>query len=388
VTEEPFNHPGGRVPAPDGSPTAPSSLSPHGRSESDAAASGSPRDPLTAALAAAIDEHRVRRVPLQVLRSAFAAHDPTGATSSESRQRLAASLRELERDGKVVVPRSHKLFESHLQPALPTWVERPAAPRPVPVPRPARVWRPDLAAAAALASSDTDFDVLERVDDFLRRGGSTRPNVPHRERSLELFGHEKRLDALLRNRLFTSGALALDLLRCYQAPLPLTAQHTGDPGPDPALLIVENHATYASALRLARDRATAGAAALAVAWGAGNQLPQAIGGISQLSPTPAHVWYFGDLDEDGLRIAADAAAAARRAGLPPVRPAVPLYKVMLGGGLRQRSKVVEASAAWQLTEWLGDEGLRTAAAKVLADGHRIAQESVGYELLQQLAPWV
>ena len=124
------------------------------------------------------------------------------------------------------------------------------------------------------------------------------------------------------------------------------------------------------------------------AWGAGNQLPQAIGGISQLSPAPAHVWYFGDLDEDGLRIAADAAAAARRAGLPPVRPAVPLYQIMLGGGLRQRSKVVEASSAWQLTEWLGDEGLRTAAARVLADGDRIAQESVGYELLQQLPQWV
>jgi len=51
--------------------------------------------------------------------------------------------------------------------------------------------------------------------------------VPHRERSVQLFGNEKRLDALLRTKLFTSGALTLALLRCYAAPLPLTAQHTG-----------------------------------------------------------------------------------------------------------------------------------------------------------------
>ena len=102
------------------------------------------------------------------------------------------------------------------------------------------------AAAAALAATPAEFDVLARVDAFLRDGGSSRPFVPHRERSLEVFGNEKRLDTLIRTRLFTKGALTLDLLRCFQAPLPLTAQYVGRPCPrgdphDLLLAAVDHH---------------------------------------------------------------------------------------------------------------------------------------------------
>ena len=159
-------------------------------------------------------------------------------------------------------------------------------------------------------TAPTEFDILACVDAFLRDSGSNRPLVPHRERSLEVFGNEKRLDALMRTRLFTSGALTLDLLRCFQVPLPLTAQYVGQPGSNPQLLIVENHATYASVLTAARERIAEGAAGFGVGYGAGNQLPKAIGGAAQMDPPPAAIWYFGDLDVEGLRIAADAAAAA------------------------------------------------------------------------------
>ena len=91
----------------------------------------------------------------------------------------------------------------------------------------------------------------------------------------------------MRTRLFTNGALTLDLLRCFQAPLPLTAQYVGHPGSNPQLLIVENHATYASVLAAARKRVAEGAAGFGVGYGAGNQLPKAIGGAAQLDP-PAH----------------------------------------------------------------------------------------------------
>ena len=346
-------------------------------------------DPLVAALAATVAEYRVRRVPLTALRAAFARHDPTGVTSSDSRVRLLAAVTALAHAGTVTVPKSARLFESHLLPALPMWVERAATPRVSAPARPVRIWRPELAAAAEQARSSSDFDVLERVDAFLRAGGAHRPMVPHRERSVELFGHEKRLDALLRTRLFATDALTLDLLRCEQPPLPLTAQHTGDPGPDPALLIVENHATYASVLRLARDRAAAGAPALAVGYGSGNQLPSAIGGAAQLAPVPAALWYFGDLDADGLRIAADAARAAVRAELPALRPAVPLYRELLRVGTRQPGEpVIPAERAWQLVAWLAEPDLMGAAAAVLTAGERIAQECVGYERFAALPTWV
>jgi hypothetical protein len=60
------------------------------------------------------------------------------------------------------------------------------------------------------------------VDDLLARVG--RPTVPMRERSLELFGDEKRLDRLATTRVFASGALTLDLLRCHSVSIPFASQ--------------------------------------------------------------------------------------------------------------------------------------------------------------------
>jgi hypothetical protein len=342
---------------------------------------------LVTVLAAAIAGYRVRRVPLTALRVAFAQHDPTGAASSGARARLRAAIDELATQGRVVLPKQKQSYEAHVVPELPTWVERSAAPRAARPESPVRVWRPELAAAAELATAPAEFDILACVDAFLRDSGSNRPLVPHRERSLEVFGNEKRLDALVRTRLFASGALTLDLLRCYQPPLPLTAQYVGQPGSNPHLLIVENHATYASVLAAARERVAEGVAGFGVGYGAGNQLPKAIGGAAQLDPPPAAIWYFGDLDVEGLRIAADAAAAAINQGLPSIRPAAPLYQALLDGGVRQRGKkTLDETTAWKAAAWL-DDSLRSAAAAVLFAGMRIAQESVGYETLVRCAIW-
>ena len=107
-------------------------------------------DGLVTALAAAVVEYRVRRVPLRALRVAFAQYDPTGAASSSARARLRAAIEELAADGRIVLPRQKKSYEAHVAPALPTWVERSVAPRAAPAEIPKRVWRPELAAAAAL----------------------------------------------------------------------------------------------------------------------------------------------------------------------------------------------------------------------------------------------
>jgi hypothetical protein len=74
-------------------------------------------------------------------------------------------------------------------------------------------------------------------------------------------------------------------------------------------------------------------------------------------------------------------------GLPPIRPAAPLYQALLNGGLRQSGKkALDETMAWTATAWL-DDGLRSAAAAVLAAGNRIAQESVGYETLARCPIW-
>lgn len=351
------------------------------------AASDAKVDPLVSVLGATIKTYRIRRVPLDELRRAFAKHDPTGVTSSDARQRIADALEVLASGGSVTMPKQQKSYESHASPRLPKWVERTSVSR-AKVALPTRTWRPELAAAASAARTIIEFDVLSAIDGFLRDGGAARPRVPHRERSLQLFGDEKRLDALLRTKLFTGGFLTLDLLRCFQAPLPFAMQYVGELGQAPDLLIVENHATYASALSVARTRVRGGGEGIGVGYGVGNQFPNAVDGVTQLDPLPGRIWYFGDLDVDGLRIAERAASAARLLSLPRLRPALPLYREMIDSGRTQPSaRRCDEAAAWAATEWLEEPQMRQQAAGVLAGGERIAQETVGLEVLSRIDRW-
>jgi hypothetical protein len=131
-------------------------------------------------------------------------------------------------------------------------------------------------------------------------------------------------------RLFTSGALTLDLLACYAPPPPFASQHV--PGTDPTrLLIVENLATYTSFLTAFRSLAPHSRPDLHVGWGVGAAFEQSVLSIPLLEPTPASAYYFGDLDQAGLRIASNASAKAVAAGLVELRPLPAPYQFLLDG---------------------------------------------------------
>src|SRR5437899_12470544 len=103
-------------------------------------------------------------------------------------------------------------------------------------------------------------------------------------------------------RLFTSGALTMELLRCHLVPIPFVSQWV--PGsPDPqgtALLIAENHHTYASLLEVSRQYAAEGGPGRHVGYGTGSQFPSAVLTVPLLVPKPERVVYFGDVDLKGL----------------------------------------------------------------------------------------
>ena len=213
--------------------------------------------------------------------------------------------------------------------------------------------------------------------------------MPLRERSLELFGDEKRLDGLLGTRLFTSGALTLDLLRCHQVPVPFAAQWV--PGrPEDAggvtLLVAENHHTYASLLEATRAHAATGGPGRHVGYGVGGQFSAVVTSVTLLRPTPTRIRYFGDLDLRGLEIPARAAAAAVAAGLPPVLPAAALYEALIGHGRPAKTAPVADSAAATAAAWLGP--LAATASALLCSGRRMAQEAVGLELLLAHPEWL
>ncbi|NIK61463.1 Wadjet anti-phage system protein JetD domain-containing protein [Kribbella shirazensis] len=334
-------------------------------------------------LAELVEASPTQKVDLGVLYDAAVAFDRSLATAPDARSEIRTALDELVVAGVVILPASSRGYDQREQPPLPLWVRRPPRSRSGPRPKPVRVWPAVLEAAGRIASREDELAVLEVVAAFLRGGGGARPSVPVRERSLELFGDEKRLDSLVTTRLFTAGALTFELLRCHQVPIPFASQWV--PGAvDPrgtALLIAENHHTYASLLEVTRSHADRGGPGRHVGYGTGNQFPSAVLSMPLLVPQPERILYFGDIDLKGMQIPTVATLNALQAGLPAVVPAIPLYELLFAAPYRLPAKPVPADEATAVCAWLGE--LADAACAALVNGQRLPQEAVGYDVLSR-----
>ncbi len=324
------------------------------------------------------------RIRIEAYTAAFLAAEPTLVTSPERRVRLAGAIDELVEAGTLATSRA--LDRSELPP-LPRFVvllDRLADP---PVGRKAidYPWRPELAWAAHLPLRHSEFDALRAIQAFLRDHTADVPPVPTGERSLELFGDEKRLDSLRRNRrLFAPGRLSLEMLRARLYAPPFAYRRVG---PGPVALVLENVATYHSALSTIPAEAPVGL----VVFGAGANFSASVCYFEELAAEGAaasirEIRYFGDLDRRGLEIPVAADAAAREARLPAVRPAVGLWARLLRVGQRGPHPPVDPSTAERLVAWL-PASLRSTAREVLVSGARLAQEAVGTNLLASDPTW-
>jgi hypothetical protein len=209
------------------------------------------------------------------------------------------------------------------------------------------------------------------------------PRVPLRERSLEIFGDEKVLDQLLTTGIFGSDRLTLDLLHTYRAVVRLTTEPVGS---GDLLLVVENSDTFDSLIHALGERS--GHRVGLVGWGAGAAFEASVLSIARLRSPITDVAYFGDIDEKGLRIPANAAIIGAGEGLPAVRPATGLYTALLKRARPQPGqRKVSTAAAAALTEWL-DPAHRASVSRLLLAGERVAQEAVGREYLTMNDDWL
>jgi hypothetical protein len=218
---------------------------------------------------------------------------------------------------------------------------------------------------------------LLRLDAFLAADPASRPMVPIKERSLAIFGDEKRLDGLVGSALFQEGRLTLEQLRCRIVPEPLGWRRGMDPaGP---VLVLENLATWDT--HVAVDRMTPRYSA--VVYGGGNRFVEGVAFLAEIFReigAKRRVLYFGDLDTSGLRIPMRASRTATRLGLPPVEPDLESYARLLRTAERfPPTASGEDPVSREDVEWLGP--LADEAMRVLGAGGRLAQERVGMEQL-------
>lgn len=331
-------------------------------------------------IAAYVAEQPTSRVRVDGLLRHVTAADPTLVGDPTARAQLAVVLASLAEAGAVVLPKARSGWDDRTKPSLPLWVGKPTMPRQTRVTPAPRVWPQPLEAAAAIATRLDEHQLLDKIADWLRHNPEAEP-VPLEERSLEILNDEKALAIETTKRLFTTGALTLELLACYPTPVLFPSQHVPGVGPT-RLLVAENNATFHSLLQAARQLDPEVRPDLHIGWGCGNQFPISIMAVTLLDPAPATLYYVGDLDAAGLRIAAGAAATANAHQLPPLRPATALYQWLLAHGAprpdRSNFGVSEPTA---LLDWM-PEKLHEPIARLLHERKRIPQETLGLRALR------
>lgn len=312
---------------------------------------------------------------------AFLRAAPHLATSPDRRQHLAEALGELEVRGVLVRAKRRQGAGPHSLPSRIVLLGRaddsPASAEVTRYP-----WRPELAFATGLPLRRAEFDALIAIQAFLR-DASLAASLPLGERSLQLFGDEKRLDGLVRNRrLFGPGRLTLEMLKAYRCPPPFSYGRCGDGS---VALVIENAATYSSVVAALPTGSPVGV----VAFGGGNAFVSTVAYFDELRahgmPIEA-LRYFGDLDPEGLRIPAGADRVAQELGLPRVLPAPALWRELLARGRPAKHPPASPETAASLATWLPQD-LRAAAADHLVAGRRLAQEALSLDILRGDLSW-
>jgi Wadjet anti plasmid transformation system JetA-like protein len=323
-----------------------------------------------------LEAGRRTRVPLEALQELVLELEPALRASPLKRDRLAEALEEGRRAGRLRLPAQQRLYAG--RPPLPAWVVvvRDGQDPPPTVSGRDTFWRQELAWASDLRFSHVELERMRRINAWLRDRADDEPEVPARERSLELFGDEKLLEQLQGGRLFGEDRLSLGLLRARRVHPPFVLHRISSA---PVLLVIENHHTYDSFTRLL----DAGSGVGIVAYGAGNAFTATVTYASDLGRPFRQIAYFGDVDARGLRIPADASRVGAAAGLPEIRPAVRLYERLLRVGIRAPASPVTAETAGQLAAWL-PATLRPEVEAMLVRGERMAQEAVGSNALRSL----
>lgn len=324
---------------------------------------------VTAGMAVRLSEALVAlgrvRVELPALLAAWNTASPELGRDTSRHAALAATLEHLAATGRIQLPRG--AWDHSTVPPLPNFVTVPSA-RKAPKERPWRdfPWCAEMAWAADLLSlRGSQFDDLTAVNRWLAAGGRTEPVTPVQVRSIQVFGHEKRLLELATGTtLFAEGRLSFELLRCRRYPPPLAHERVG---PDGRWLIVEN----ADSFWLARDAARATRTVDVVAWGAGRAAAQSILSLHEHHGAVDHLYYWGDIDPDGIEIATNVSDACRAAGLPDLRPAEALWTATARTGARD-----PGTMDWRATDLCWLDAAQPAVAAVATAKGRVPQEAL------------
>jgi hypothetical protein len=314
-----------------------------------------------------------KRIQLDELKRHYYSLYPDVQNSPERGSRLLAELRGLESAGHIALPAARS-WERVGSPPLPTFVQLTREKPTVATEDFSQVaWVPELGFWHLL--SPAQLVAAKCINEFLLQRRGTLLPVPIKERSLQIFGDEKRLDGMRAGDTLFNGRLSLATLGAFQVPLPLPYRQAD--APNRLVLVVENHNSFWSFGEW-NHRAKLYAA---VVYGSGEAFRSTGAALGQVlrevRGSGAH--YLGDLDVKGVRIPLEFNAAAKD-DAPKVAPAIELYAWLLQNGNRRLKVECKSGTFAQAENWLGTE-LGTLTFNLWQEGLWIPQESLGFEQL-------
>lgn len=327
-------------------------------------------DPLAELLAEALHAAAGRRKRLLAVECDEALLEVAPQLQSDPgrRRRLLELLTELETEGDLAWSIGRDRLVRPELPAFVTLIDTADSER-VASSVPRLPWRPELEWAYTLKLTPREHAVLSVVQAYRRDRDPDALPIPHRERSLLLFADEKRLDRLIRSRLFEADRLCLALLDAYWAGPPIAWADTGGNG---AVVVSENAASWHTLVDVLRDRARV------VAYGAGGAFAQSVAWLASIDGID-EVLYIGDLDAEGIAIPQRAAAAAELLGVPTPRPQLSLWSALVDQASTHGQSVtpVPAEVAEELCMWFSsDQVLAKSVQQLLEEGVRVPQEAL------------
>ncbi|MGE0759483.1 MAG: hypothetical protein AB7O38_20870 [Pirellulaceae bacterium] len=306
----------------------------------------------------------------------------------ERRLWLRVVLDELDVNGDIAIPSVRgKQWDDTSTIRLPTKITlRPADPRNAAQEWRSFPWHPRLQWVLERRHICRDHvEFLKRVHQCLGDGTFATPE-PLKYRSLQLTGDEKLLGRLSISRLFGPGRLSWELLGCQPEVLPIAIERISS---GPVLLLFENAAPFMVARQILRASETpaTGVRLGCIGYGAGKQMVKSIGYLSMLDPQVETVFYVGDLDAEGIQLAADLRTLSREI---PIQPATMFHEAMC-----RSAEDLGAEWGWPMKETqarqVPDSALAAIAVpfrercrKMIELGHRIPEEVIPQRVMHRL----
>jgi hypothetical protein len=328
-----------------------------------------------------IQSSQRKRVNFEQLLFNFLSCRPELAEHPERLQHLQVALEDLAEQGHIELPRGNSAWTKIATGRYPKWILVKKETPQVAVSAAEEPWIKELSFCSTF-TNQTQLKAAQAINRFLISHRHDLIAVPMRERSLQIFGDEKKLDGMVKNSHLFDGRLPLSTIGALEIPhfLVHTIFKRAAQRHNYRSLVVENHHTYWS---ICQWNASANLFD-AVIYGAGlffQKSEMFLDEISSQEISPEY-FYFGDIDPAGFDIPLSINRRRIAESRPVMRAYMPFYRWTLENGYQNKNASSKQGLAdFEQLSAFTDNHFAVLVKQLLSEGLRIPQESLGLEIL-------